>query len=198
MSDEWRWTADRSSRCGVVVAMSDVRRMTTHRSSRCPAGWSGDRSLVLTNTRSYAGGNGSGRCCRTDDPRPPAHASRLQPVDPPVPRRRAGARAGGGVPRRRRHVVGPGHCRRATTAGAWLAVVDVPWLGVEAAVELGIPLERLVRVDPGPDGSKSDVGRSRRRRPRRVRGRRDPGPPAACRRRSPGACRPGCRPAKRC
>ena len=37
----------------------------------------------------------------------------------------------------------------ATTAGAWLAVVDVPWLGVEAAAELGVPLERLVRVDPG-------------------------------------------------
>jgi hypothetical protein len=35
----------------------------------------------------------------------------------------------------------------ATAAGAWLAVVDVPWLGVEAAAELGIPLERLVRVD---------------------------------------------------
>jgi hypothetical protein len=38
----------------------------------------------------------------------------------------------------------------ATTAGAWLAVVDLPWLGVEAAAELGVPLERLVRVDPGP------------------------------------------------
>ena len=37
----------------------------------------------------------------------------------------------------------------ATAAGAWLAVVDVPWLGVEAAAELGVPLERLVRVDPG-------------------------------------------------
>ena len=36
----------------------------------------------------------------------------------------------------------------ATTAGAWLAVVDVPWLGVEAAGELGVPLERLVRVEP--------------------------------------------------
>jgi hypothetical protein len=35
----------------------------------------------------------------------------------------------------------------ATVAGAWLAVVDVPWLGVEAAAELGVPLERLVRVD---------------------------------------------------
>jgi hypothetical protein len=35
----------------------------------------------------------------------------------------------------------------ATAAGAWLAIVDVPWLGVEAAAELGIPLERLVRVD---------------------------------------------------
>ncbi len=41
----------------------------------------------------------------------------------------------------------------ATTAGAWLAVVDVPWLGVEAATELGIPLERMVRIDPGPDAS---------------------------------------------
>jgi hypothetical protein len=40
----------------------------------------------------------------------------------------------------------------ATASGAWLAVVDVPWLGVEAAAELGIPLERLVRVDGG-DGA---------------------------------------------
>ena len=28
----------------------------------------------------------------------------------------------------------------------------MPWLGVEAAAELGIPLERLVRVDPGAAG----------------------------------------------
>ena len=39
----------------------------------------------------------------------------------------------------------------AAAAGAWVAVVDVPWLGVEAAAELGVPLERLVRVDPPPD-----------------------------------------------
>lgn len=45
----------------------------------------------------------------------------------------------------------------ATAAGAWLAVVDVPWLGVEAAGELGIPLERLVRVDPGPERSWADL-----------------------------------------
>jgi hypothetical protein len=37
--------------------------------------------------------------------------------------------------------------------GAWVALVDLPWLGVEAAVELGVPAERLVRVDAGrPDG----------------------------------------------
>ena len=36
----------------------------------------------------------------------------------------------------------------AAEAGAWLAVVDLPWLGVEAAAELGVPLERLVRVEP--------------------------------------------------
>ncbi len=36
---------------------------------------------------------------------------------------------------------------RATTTGAWLAAVGVPMLGVEAAAELGVPIERLVRVD---------------------------------------------------
>ena len=45
----------------------------------------------------------------------------------------------------------------AATAGAWLGVVDVPWLGVEAAAEVGIPLERLVRVDPGPDNDWADL-----------------------------------------
>jgi hypothetical protein len=45
----------------------------------------------------------------------------------------------------------------ATAAGAWLAVVDVPWLGVEAAAEVGIPLERLVRVDPGADTNWADL-----------------------------------------
>jgi hypothetical protein len=45
----------------------------------------------------------------------------------------------------------------ATGAGAWLAVVDVPWLGVEAAAEIGIPLERLVRVDPGADDNWADL-----------------------------------------
>lgn len=38
----------------------------------------------------------------------------------------------------------------AASAGSWLAVVGVPWLGVEAAAELGVPLERLVRIDPDP------------------------------------------------
>lgn len=48
----------------------------------------------------------------------------------------------------------------ACRAGAWLAVLDLPWLGVEAAVDLGVPAERLVRVDAGrPDGS---VGRDER------------------------------------
>lgn len=52
----------------------------------------------------------------------------------------------------------------ATVAGAWLAVVDVPWLGVEAVAELGIPLERLVRVDlseaaaPGTSGGTGTSG----------------------------------------
>lgn len=37
----------------------------------------------------------------------------------------------------------------AVAAGSWLAVVDVPMLGLETAAEFGIPLERVVRVDPG-------------------------------------------------
>jgi hypothetical protein len=45
----------------------------------------------------------------------------------------------------------------ATATGSWLAVVDVPWLGVEAAAELGIPLERLVRVDGRAAGDWADL-----------------------------------------
>lgn len=36
----------------------------------------------------------------------------------------------------------------AVVAGSWLAVVDVPMLGLETTAEFGIPLERVVRVDP--------------------------------------------------
>lgn len=36
---------------------------------------------------------------------------------------------------------------RSIVAGSWMAVVDVPMLGVEAAAEMGIPLARVVRVD---------------------------------------------------
>ncbi len=41
---------------------------------------------------------------------------------------------------------------RAVVAGSWMAVVGVPMLGIEAAVELGVPLSRLVfvGVDGGP------------------------------------------------
>lgn len=39
-------------------------------------------------------------------------------------------------------------------AGSWMAVIDVPTLGMDAASELGVPLERLVSIttDPG-DGT---------------------------------------------
>ena len=37
----------------------------------------------------------------------------------------------------------------ATASGSWLAVVGVPTFGLEAAEEFGIPLERVVGVDPG-------------------------------------------------
>jgi hypothetical protein len=45
----------------------------------------------------------------------------------------------------------------AADAGAWVAVVDVPWLGVEAAAELGVPLERLVRVEAAEALSWADL-----------------------------------------
>lgn len=36
---------------------------------------------------------------------------------------------------------------RAVVDGAWLAAIDMPWLGAEAVAEHGVPLERVVRVD---------------------------------------------------
>jgi hypothetical protein len=45
----------------------------------------------------------------------------------------------------------------AVRAGAWLAVVDVPTLGLDAAGELGVPLERIVAVrtgHPTPDAAR--------------------------------------------
>ena len=45
----------------------------------------------------------------------------------------------------------------ATAAGAWLAIVDVPWLGIEAVAELGVPLERLVRVEAADALSWADL-----------------------------------------
>lgn len=52
----------------------------------------------------------------------------------------------------------------ALTDGAWLVLVDLPWLGIEAARELGAPPERIVRVDPTraddvADGGRGDDGR---------------------------------------
>ena len=38
----------------------------------------------------------------------------------------------------------------AVTAGSWMAVVDLPTIGLDAASELGVPLERIVAI--GTDG----------------------------------------------
>lgn len=35
----------------------------------------------------------------------------------------------------------------AIAAGAWLAVIDLPTIGLDAASELGVPLERIVAID---------------------------------------------------
>lgn len=39
----------------------------------------------------------------------------------------------------------------AVTAGAWMAVIDLPTIGLDAASELGVPLERIVAVGTGGD-----------------------------------------------
>lgn len=46
----------------------------------------------------------------------------------------------------------------AATAGSWVALVDVPTIGLDAASELGVPLERVVAIDASPDnGNWADV-----------------------------------------
>jgi hypothetical protein len=44
-----------------------------------------------------------------------------------------------------------GLAREALVEGGWMAVVDVPTLGTDAAAEFGVPLERVVRIDTGID-----------------------------------------------
>ncbi len=39
----------------------------------------------------------------------------------------------------------------AVTAGAWMAAVDLPTIGLDAASELGVPLERIVAIDTDGD-----------------------------------------------
>jgi hypothetical protein len=42
---------------------------------------------------------------------------------------------------------------RAIAEGGWLALIDLPTIGLDAAGEYGIPLERIVRVDTGLGGA---------------------------------------------
>lgn len=80
-------------------------------------------------------------------------ADRCLPVDPVL----ADLLPEGGL--RRGHVVACGGpaatslalavVAQAAARGAWVAAVGIPALGVEAAAELGVPLERLVLVDAG-------------------------------------------------
>lgn len=45
----------------------------------------------------------------------------------------------------------------AVAAGAWLALVDVPTIGLDAASEFGVPLERVVAIDTGERQRWADV-----------------------------------------
>jgi hypothetical protein len=46
----------------------------------------------------------------------------------------------------------------ATASGSWLAIVGVSTFGLEAAEEFGIPLERVVSVEPGRPGRTTEPG----------------------------------------
>ena len=48
-----------------------------------------------------------------------------------------------------------GLMREALVEGGWMAVVDVPTLGTDAAAEFGVPLERVVRIDTGIDADET-------------------------------------------
>lgn len=39
----------------------------------------------------------------------------------------------------------------AAASGSWIAAIDTPWIGAEALADLGVPVERVVRVDSGGD-----------------------------------------------
>jgi hypothetical protein len=44
----------------------------------------------------------------------------------------------------------------AIAAGSWLAMIDLPTIGLDAASELGVPLERVVSVSTGDDTERAD------------------------------------------
>jgi hypothetical protein len=55
----------------------------------------------------------------------------------------------------------------AIAAGGWLALIDLPTIGLDAASEYGVPLERVVRIDtavPTADRAAPPVGDDHRRR----------------------------------
>ena len=49
----------------------------------------------------------------------------------------------------------------AIAAGAWLAVVDLPTIGLDAASELGVPLERIVAIDTCTESCMESGGTSK-------------------------------------
>ena len=50
----------------------------------------------------------------------------------------------------------------AVAAGSWMAVIDVPTLGLDAASELGVPLERIVAIDTALGEKTTEANRAER------------------------------------
>ena len=106
----------------------------------------------MSDERSFVSLKRDGPGCRTAAVAPTTLArERILPVAAPLapllPEGALVARPVGGVRGAAATSLAVALAAEATAAGSWLAVVDVPWLGVEAVAELGVPLERLVRVD---------------------------------------------------
>lgn len=139
-------TADRVARARAVLARAEERTGTTR--------WAPRPAVVA--------GPAAGQVDETVPERPdhrmepePASGARVLPVAPEV----AGLLPSGGLDRGTTLVVDGSTAlvlamlAEASRSGSWVAMVGLPRVGVLAAHQTGLDLERLVLVpDPGPDG----------------------------------------------
>ena len=155
------WAADRAALARAVLARAEERTGTARWAPR-PAVVAGPVAAVVDGSPA-----GSSPGCGDDaglerpdrperhDGTDPVSAARLLPVAPEV----SALLPSGGLDRGTTLVVGGSTAlvlamvAEASRSGSWVAMVGLPRVGVLAAHQTGLDLERLVLVpDPGPDG----------------------------------------------